>query len=158
MYVVSLSRERRALLNRFAMIEIATFIDLPEDEVTFRFVPSRGPGGQNVNKVATAVILSFDLAASRALSESQRSLLRSRLASRLHDDVLMLRCEKHRTQAANRREVIRRFVELMSAALRPPKKRRPTRPTRASVERRLKLKQQRSLRKRERRRPPGREE
>lgn len=140
------------------MVEIAPFIELPDDELVLRFVPSRGPGGQNVNKVATAVILSFSVAGSKALNESQRSLLRSRLASRLHADVLTLRCEKHRTQAANRREVIRRFVELLTAALRPPKKRRPTRPTRASVERRLKTKQQRSLRKRERRRPPGREE
>lgn len=128
---------------------------IPDADLQIRFEPSRGPGGQNVNKVSTAAVLCFSVRDSRALSEAQRRLAFQRLGSRLSQEgVLQLRSDVHRTQSANRREVLQRFARLLAAAIRPPRPRRRTRPTAASVQRRLSGKARRGDVKKLRRRKP----
>jgi len=118
---------------------------VPEHELRLTFEPSRGPGGQNVNKVSTCAVVTFNIGRSRALSDAQRQLLRRRLAPRITtSDEIRLRCDEHRTQAANRRAVLRRFAALMDDALRPPVPRKPTRPTAASRVRRRRAKRLRA--------------
>lgn len=128
---------------------------IADGEVTVRFISSRGPGGQNVNKLATRAVLLFDVAGSASLTDAQRARALTRLGARLSEaGVLQLRCDVHRTQSANRRAVIERFIGVMADALRVSRARRTTRPTGASRAERLKLKQRRSQVKRDRRRPP----
>jgi len=134
------------------MIRINLDVAIPESEIRFTFTRSPGPGGQNVNKVATTAVLSFDLAACAALSADQRARARRALGNRVNKDgILAIVCRVHRTQAANRRAALRRFIELLAAALKPPVPRRPTKPTRASKERRLAAKTRLSRRKSDRR-------
>jgi ribosome-associated protein len=133
-------------------VRIKGDLSIREDEIVFTAVRSAGPGGQNVNKVATKVTLTFDVAASRSLTDRQRALLRERLASRLTaDGVLQLSSGRQRTQSANRREVLDRFVALLRDSLRTVRPRRPTKPTAGSVERRLSAKARRAHLKRLRR-------
>jgi ribosome-associated protein len=138
------------------MLDIGAARPLDESELEFRFTRSGGPGGQHVNTSATRVELVFDLAASQALDEVERSLAARRLRSRLDGDGrLRVVAQDERSQVRNRRRAIERFCELMREALRPPPPpRRPTRPGRAAEERRLAGKRQASTRKRLRR-PPG---
>jgi ribosome-associated protein len=138
------------------MLDIGAARPLDESELEFRFTRSGGPGGQHVNTSATRVELVFDLAASQALDEVERSLAARRLRSRLDGDGrLRVVAQDERSQVRNRRLAIERFCELMREALRPPPPpRRPTRPGRAAEERRLAGKRQASTRKRLRR-PPG---
>ena len=138
------------------MLDIGAARPLDESELEFRFTRSGGPGGQHVNTSATRVELVFDLAASQALDELERSLAARRLRSRLDGDGrLRVVAQDERSQVRNRRLAIERFCELMREALRPPPPaRRPTRPGRAAEERRLAGKRQASTRKRLRR-PPG---
>lgn len=138
------------------MLDIGAARPLDESELEFRFTRSGGPGGQHVNTSATRVELVFDLAASQALNEVERSLAARRLRSRLDGDGrLRVVAQDERSQVRNRRLAIERFCELMREALRPPPPpRRPTRPGRAAEERRLAGKRQASTRKRLRR-PPG---
>ncbi|WP_026381746.1 alternative ribosome rescue aminoacyl-tRNA hydrolase ArfB [Afifella pfennigii] len=133
------------------MIRISPAIVLKEDEIEERFVQASGPGGQNVNKVASAVELRFDLAGSSSLTADIKQRL-ARLAGRRlsKEGVLVIRCESHRTQERNRAEALERLIALIRRAIPAPKKRRPTRPTRASKERRLKAKKARGALKRER--------
>jgi ribosome-associated protein len=137
------------------MIPINDRISLDEDELQFEFIRASGPGGQNVNKVSTAVRLRFDVAASGSLPEDVRGRL-LRLAGRRvgADGVLTLHARSKRTQEANRREAIDRLVELIQKACRRPKPRRATRPTLASKERRLQSKRRHGETK-ARRRSPG---
>jgi len=109
-----------------------------EDDVQITFVRSAGPGGQNVNKVATAAQLRFRLDQSRALDEASKQRLRKLAGRRLTDagEVLII-ARNHRTQEGNRREAMSRLEELIEAARRAPVLRRATRPTRASKERRI---------------------
>jgi ribosome-associated protein len=139
------------------MIRINRDVAIPESEIRFTFTRSPGPGGQNVNKVATTAVLSLDLAACAALSADQRARARRALGNRINKDgILAVVCRVHRTQAANRRAALRRFIELLAAALKPPVPRRPTNPTQASKERRLAAKTRLSCRKSDRRfRPEG---
>lgn len=135
------------------MIEILPALSLPDDAVDLRFVRSRGPGGQNVNKVSTCALLSFDIARCSALSDSQRETLLQTLGTRLtRNNVLLLRSDSHRTASANRAAVLDRFARLLAAALTPRKPRRPSRPTRASRQRRLSTKARHSSIKQSRRR------
>lgn len=125
-------------------------------EVEFRTSRSSGPGGQHVNKTESRVELLWSPGESACLSEEKRHMLISRLGKRInHKGVLVLVSEKYRSQYRNRVDVTERFVDLVLASLVAPKKRKPTRPTRASVEKRIKNKKLRGEIKRSRRDNPG---
>lgn len=133
-------------------IQITGRVSVPLDELRFAFTRSSGPGGQHVNKTATQVELTFDVAHSPSLSEAQRQRVLAALRSQVsREGVLRITCQSTRSQHRNRQEAVERFRELLRRALHVPKARRPTRPTRASVERRLTEKKERSRRKKERR-------
>lgn len=135
------------------MIEVGT-IRIPDSELVERFVRSAGPGGQNVNKVATAVELRFDVAGSPSLPEPVRARLLTRRDRRMTaDGVLVLSAQRFRTQERNREDARVRLAAFIEAGLHAPKKRVATRPTRASKERRLAGKRERSTIKRSRGRP-----
>jgi ribosome-associated protein len=129
-------------------------LSLAEDEVRMEFIRSSGPGGQNVNKVATAVRLTFDVRRSRSVPEDVKERLLALAGSRAGvDGVLRIVARRFRTQGANRRDALARLAALLERAAVRPKARRRTRPTRASKERRLEDKRQAGARKRERRAP-----
>ena len=125
-------------------------------EVSFRTSRSSGPGGQHVNKTESRVELIWSLQETNCLNDQQKLLVSGRIGHRLTEDgVLILASEKYRSQHRNREDVSNRFLELMRASLTPIKKRRPTKPTRSSVERRIKSKKIRGEIKRIRRNRPG---
>jgi ribosome-associated protein len=140
------------------MIEITPTLAIDESELEERFVRSSGPGGQNVNKVSTAVELRFDAARSPSLTEEVRTRLRGLAGSRMTaDGVLLIDAREHRTQAANREEARNRLVALLRQATVRPKRRRKTRPTAGSKERRIETKKIRSSTKRDRGKVRGHE-
>ena len=133
------------------MIPIEGHIFLDDSEIEESFIRASGPGGQNVNKVATAAQLRFDLAASPSLSPGVKARMRPLSGRRLSEDgALLIIARNHRTQEANRREALERLAQLIREALVPPKPRKATRPTRASKERRLEAKARRQRTKRDR--------
>jgi ribosome-associated protein len=133
------------------MIHLTRNIALDETEIEERFIRASGPGGQNVNKVATAVQLRFDVAHSPSLPAPVRERLITLAGRRISaDGVLMITAQRFRTQSRNRADALERLVELIRAAARPPKKRKATRPSRASKLRRLADKRQRGELKRAR--------
>jgi ribosome-associated protein len=125
---------------------------IPEAELHERFSRSSGPGGQGVNTADSRVELSFDLGRSRSVPQRLRPRMLARLHGRLVDGVLTVAASEYRTQLANRRAARERLVEILRAAAEPPpRRRRPTKPSRASVERRLAAKRRRGDTKRSRR-------
>lgn len=131
------------------MIRIDANLQIPEGELSESFVRASGPGGQNVNKVASAVELRFDVAHSPSLTEAVRARLLARRDRRLTaDGVLVIQANRFRDQAKNREDARARLAEIVRAALHVPKKRVATKPTRASKERRIASKKKRAQHKR----------
>ena len=131
------------------MIRITSDIALDEREVEESFVQASGPGGQNVNKVATAVRLRFDVRRSPSLPEDARARLAQLAGRRLtQEGVLVITAQRHRTQGRNRQDAMERLIELIRRAAEPPRPRRPTRPTSGGRRRRLEAKERRSAIKR----------
>lgn len=133
------------------MIRITREWAFDESEIEEQFVRASGPGGQNVNKVSTAVRLRLDVAHSPSVPAAIRPRLAQLAGRRMsHDGVLTITAQQFRTQARNRAAAMARMVELLRAAARPVKKRRPTAPSRAERERRLQTKKRRGELKRAR--------
>jgi ribosome-associated protein len=126
------------------MLVITPTFAIPEDQLDERFVRASGPGGQHVNKVATAVELRFSVPAS-SLPDDVKARLASLAGRRMSaDGVILIDSREHRTQAGNREAARARLAALVGQAFRKPRPRRPTRPTKASRERRLDAKEQRA--------------
>src|SRR5262245_42362643 len=135
-----------------AFVTATPRVRVPAGELSLSFAASGGPGGQNVNKVASKAVLRWNVPASSALSPEDRDLVLARLASRLTaDGDLVIASDVHRDQPKTVEEVLRRLRVVLAGALYRPKPRRASRPTRASKERRLSAKRRRSQRKQDRR-------
>ena len=118
--------------------EITPTLVIPDTDLSFAFIRASGPGGQNVNKVSSAVQLRFDMAGTTVLSDAVKSRLRALAGRRLTDDgAILITARNQRSQDHNRREALERLAELIRNALIVPKTRKATKPTRASRERRL---------------------
>jgi ribosome-associated protein len=127
------------------MIRITDRISIDEQELEERFVRASGPGGQNVNKLSTAVQLRFDVRRSPNLPEGVRSRLERLAGKRLtREGVLVIAAQRHRTQERNRQDALDRLIDMIRRAAVPPVARRPTRPTAGSRERRIESKKRRS--------------
>ena len=128
--------------------------EILQSELQFKAVRSSGAGGQNVNKVASKVELTFDLEASSGLSENQKERLKKTIANRLtKENFLLLQCEESRSQHKNKELVIKRFFEVLEAGLIVPKKRKATRTPKSVIKKRLKKKSIRSEKKANRKPP-----
>ena len=138
------------------MIRVTAHINFDEREIEESFVRASGPGGQNVNKLATAVQLRFDVRGSPSLTDDVRARLERLAGTRLtRDGVLVIIAQRHRTQARNRQDALDRLIDLIRRAAIPPRPRRPTKPTRASRERRIEGKKRRAGLKQLRRAKPS---
>jgi ribosome-associated protein len=133
-------------------LRVSRSVVIPEKELRWRFSRSSGPGGQSVNTADSRVQLSFDLTSTTALGPVQRARALQRFGDRLADGVLTVTASGERSQLQNREAARERLAKLLADAIAPPpRKRRPTRPTKAAVERRLTEKKRRSRVKRLRR-------
>mgnify|MGYP001046100831 CR=1 FL=1 len=140
-------------------IVVTDRIRIPEKEIEEHFVRASGPGGQNVNRVATAVHLRFDAASSPSLPEEVRRRLMRLAGSRLtREGVVVIEARRHRTQEQNRKDALERLKALIRKAAERPRSRKPTRPTRASRRRRLEAKTRKGRLKRLRRPVKGADE
>ena len=123
-------------------------------ELSFKAVRSSGPGGQNVNKVSSKVVLTFNLNASQALSNEEKVLITTKLATKLTtENILILNCDEDRSQLKNKSIVTKRFLELLKKTLLVPKKRKSTRIPRSVIEKRIKAKRNTSEIKQSRKKP-----
>ena len=123
-------------------------------ELNFKAVRSSGPGGQNVNKVSSKVVLTFDLNNSQALNEEEKALISTKLATKLtSDNLLILNCNEDRSQLKNKTIVIKRFIDLVEKALIVAKKRKATKIPRSVIEKRIKEKRNTSEIKENRKKP-----
>lgn len=123
-------------------------------ELTFKAVRSSGAGGQNVNKVSSKVVLSFDLLNSQSLSEDEKILISEKLKTKLTSDgILILNCDEDRSQLKNKEIVTKRFLKLIQNALVIPKERKPTKIPRSVIEKRIKEKRTTSETKQNRKKP-----
>ena len=127
------------------MIQITDTIILNESEIQLEFIRASGPGGQNVNKVSSAVQLRFDAAGSSAIKDAVRERLKKIAGRRMTTEgVLIIKASRFRSQEQNRQDAVNRLVSLIQRAIEKPKPRRPTRPSAASGQRRLATKRHRS--------------
>lgn len=127
------------------MIRVTDQINIDEREIEESFVRASGPGGQNVNKLATAVQLRFDVRGSPSLPAEVRARLEKLAGARMtREGVLVIAAQRHRTQARNRQDALERLVDLVRRAAIEPRPRRPTRPTAAARERRIEVKKRRA--------------
>ena len=127
------------------MIRVTGKISIDEREISESFVRASGPGGQNVNKLSTAVQLRFDVRGAPSLPAEVRARLERLAGSRLtRDGVLVITAQRHRTQARNRQDALDRLIDLIRRAATPPTPRRPTKPTAGSRERRIESKKRRA--------------
>lgn len=118
------------------------------NELQFKAIRSSGPGGQHVNKTASKVEVHFNLVSSKALSETEKQRLQSKLANRINSDgILVLQCGETRSQHRNKAIVIQRLLDLISLNLRKRKPRKKSKPSRSAIEKRLKSKRQQALKK-----------
>lgn len=123
-------------------------------ELSYKAVRSSGAGGQNVNKVASKVVLSFDLANTQSLTEEEKALAETNLATKLtNDKILILQCDEDRSQLRNKEIVTRRFLQIMQGALKVKKARKATKIPRAVIQERIDNKRRQSEIKQSRRRP-----
>jgi ribosome-associated protein len=137
------------------MLRAGPDITIPADELQFTFVRSAGPGGQNVNKVASKAVLRWDVAASPSLTNAVRARFLVRYSSRLTTaGELIISSQEYRDQSRNRADCLEKLRQMLLAVATAPKRRKRTRPSRGSVERRLESKQRQSQRKSSRRAPP----
>jgi ribosome-associated protein len=137
-------------------LSVTPWLTIPDDALEERFVRASGPGGQNVNKVSTAVQLRFDPMRAPGLSDEARARLRALAGSRVTDEgVLVIEAREHRTQSQNREDARERLADLIRRALVRPKRRHKTRPSRASQARRVEHKKRRGETKRGRGRRYG---
>ena len=126
------------------MLVITPDVSIPDEEFEWKFIRSSGPGGQNVNKVASAVQLRFLLPRNTSLPANAKNRLRRLAGQKLIDDgSILISARSERSQEQNRRDALERLAELIRAALIEPKIRKKTRPTRASKERRIESKKRR---------------
>jgi ribosome-associated protein len=136
------------------MLDVNNRIHIPEQEFRWTFVRSSGPGGQNVNKVASKAVMHWNVDASPSLPKAVKERLRTLQRHRFtREGELLLSSQQHREQVLNVQDCLDKLREMLIQAATVPRKRRPTKPTRGSHERRLKGKRQRSARKVARRRP-----
>jgi ribosome-associated protein len=132
-------------------LEISEHVAIPDEELEWKFIRSSGPGGQNVNKVSSAVQLRFLLPRNTSIAAPAKNRLRRMAGQRLVDDgSILITARDARSQEQNRRAALERLADLVRAALIEPKIRKKTRPTRASKERRIDSKKRRSSTKRDR--------
>ncbi len=133
------------------MIKVSEHLSIPDEELIFSASRSSGPGGQNVNKVATRIMLQFNVPQSPSLLPWHKQRIIACLAKRInrHGD-LQIASQQHRTQSANRESIIQRFIKLLQIALTPTRPRKKTRITLAAKKRRLEQKRRHSTRKQDR--------